>query len=169
LCHTAGAGLRRCRTWNWAWCGSRRLRSRRGPTWLDRGLYVGTVSWAARRRWRRARWSRLPIRAGDGWLHLRPIRWAARGKHRPCWFLWWCPARALGGNSSRWRRGRLRNRLCRRFRGGLRNRLCRQFRGGLRTTAEKSRDQSLLLRHASPRTSPGRQRGSCSPTRCRTR
>jgi hypothetical protein len=162
LCHTAGASLRRCRTWNWAWNRSRLRSGRRGSAWLYGGLDVGAVRRTARGRWRRASWSRLTIGAGDGWLHLRPIRWAARGEHRSSRLLRRCPARTLGRSGGGWLRG---NRL----RGGLGYGLRRWLSRRLGATAEESRDQPLLLRHASPRTSRGPQRGSCNPTRCRTR
>lgn len=170
MCQTARTGLRRCRTWNWAWDWSRLRSGRRGSAWLYGGLDVGAVRRTARGRWRRASRSRLTVGAGDGWLHLRPIRWAARGEHRSCWLLWRCAARALGRSGSGWlRRNRLRGGLSGRLGCGLRRWLSRRLRGRLGATAEESRDQPLLLRHASPRTSRGPRRGSCSPTRCRTR
>ena len=174
--NAARASLLRCRSRNWAWDRSRRRRGRRGSAWLYRGLDVGAIRRAARCRWRCARWARLAIRARDRWLYLRSVRGATRGEHRPRRLLWWCPACALGRSGCRWLRSWLGGWL----RGWLRSgRLCCWLRCTLRlrrwllcrlgATTDQSGEQPLLLRHASPRNARGRQHGSCSPTRCRTR
>ena len=166
MCQTARTGLLRSRSRNWAWDGSHQLRSRRGSTRLDRDLDARAVRRSARRRWWRASRSRLTVGARDRWLHLRPIRWAARGEHRSSRLLRWCPARALGRSGGGWlhsdrlrgglwcalrlrrrlggwlRSDRLRGwlrcalRLRRRLGRGLRGGLRGWLRGGLRATAE---------------------------------